>query len=154
MPVEGFQQQRFNSVLPGERLFPDLGRDHPLGQIVDPLEVVALADSEFSTGPQGRGDTLCQLEIPPAVATATFHVEGAKRALLPNLPTEILGDFWMSAHQIPPPGVVLELPASEFEGRVEVDRKPAGFMSPILKEVGPRVQKTLAKPVIEAFQSG
>ena len=62
--------------------FPEARRDNAFDEVVHPLEVAALSNGQLATRPQRIRHPFGDLEVPPAAAAGSFHIEGAKRSLL------------------------------------------------------------------------
>ena len=153
MTFECAQQQCFKTVRPRQALLPYSLRYDSFRKVVGSLEILPFPYGELPVRPEGRGDTLCDLEIPPAPTSASLHILGAQRSFIANASPKFPRNLRVFADKIPPPGVMPELASSEFKRRIELHGNPARFVSPVLEHRLARFEKLLAERRIETLQS-
>ena len=145
MTVQGTEQQRFKTVGLRQALFACLFRNDSFRKVVSPLEILPFPDCELSARPEGRGDPLGDLEIPPAPAAPPFHVHGAQRAFIANAPPKLSRNLGMFTKKVSPPGMMPKLAPPKVECRIKLHRNPTRFVSPVFEHRFPGAQQFLAE---------
>ena len=112
-----------------------LARDHPLGQVVQPLEAVAAGDHHLACGEQVLEDPLLRLPVPHAAASAApLEVPGRQRAVGSQRVEHALLHLRVVVVLPAPPVLLAEVLHAPLEERIVLDRDEAGLVRPVLED--------------------
>ncbi len=154
-PAETFeraQQENLEGVGARHLAAQDLGGDDALGKVVGPLEGAPLADRELAARPQRVGEPFGELEVPPPGAALALEVDRAQRSFGADALDDRGRVAAMLGEQVAPPRMATERQAPEREHRIELDRKPARFVAPVLEQRLAGLEQRLAERRIHAFE--
>ena len=100
----------------------------------------AVHEWEVTARPEGGGDSLGYLQIPPATTPTALHVGRPQWPFVSDTVPESGCHVRVLSDDIAPPRVVMKLASAERECRVQLHGNLARFVAPVLEQRCARLQ--------------